>query len=183
MMLVDLQSIMLLRITFESPTKNLLKMLMISMSTYTYTDAIKIIHLQDVEIEQFRKANNIDWLTSPKYPGIQKTHLWLKETCNNKTHCCTAKTADQLLTKVKTIQNKNKSSHKNKKYKKMKMKKWKKAIVCKYECIYVYYLHMYKHPFILIIIDYHRNKWKFYWILFFFLILWAKLLYTTHAIW
>ena len=79
-----------------------------------YTDGIKIIHLQDVEIEQFRKAKDIDWLTTPKYPGIQKTHLWVKETCNNKTHCCTAKTADHLLTKVKTIQNKNKGSHKNK---------------------------------------------------------------------
>ena len=30
-----------------------------------YTDAIKIIHLQDVEIEQFRKEKNIDWLTTP----------------------------------------------------------------------------------------------------------------------
>ena len=53
--------------------------------------------------------------------------------------------------------------------KKMKMKKWKTTIVCKYECVYVYYWHMYKHSFILIIIDYHRNKWIFYCILFFFL--------------
>ena len=40
-----------------------------------YTDTIKIIHLQDVEIEQFRKVKNIDWLTTLKYPGIQNTHL------------------------------------------------------------------------------------------------------------
>ena len=44
-----------------------------------YTADIKIIHLQEVEIEQFRKAKNIDWLTTQKYPGIQKTHLWVKD--------------------------------------------------------------------------------------------------------
>ena len=40
----------------------------IHVQKYTYT--IKIIHLQDAEIEQFRKEKNIDWLTTPKYPGI-----------------------------------------------------------------------------------------------------------------
>ena len=39
-----------------------------------YTDTIKIIHLQDVEVEEFRKVKNVDWLAT-KYPGIQKTHL------------------------------------------------------------------------------------------------------------
>ena len=42
-----------------------------------YTDAIKIIHLQDVGIEQFRKSKNIDWLTTPNYPEIQKTLIWV----------------------------------------------------------------------------------------------------------
>ena len=59
-----------------------------------YTDAIKIIHFQDVEIEQFIKAK-IDWLTTPKYPGIKKIHIWVKKTCDDKVHCLTAKTADQ----------------------------------------------------------------------------------------
>ena len=45
-----------------------------------YTDAIKIIHLQDVEVEEFRKVKNVDWLAIPKYPGIKKTHLWIKDT-------------------------------------------------------------------------------------------------------
>ena len=40
-----------------------------------YTEAIKIIHLQDVEVEEFRKVKNVDWLAIRKYPGIQKTHL------------------------------------------------------------------------------------------------------------
>ena len=40
-----------------------------------YIDVIKIIHLQDVEVEEFRKVKNVDWLATPKYPGIHKTHL------------------------------------------------------------------------------------------------------------
>ena len=44
-----------------------------------YTDAIKIIHLQDVEVEEFRTVKNVDWLATPKYPGIQKTIYGLKK--------------------------------------------------------------------------------------------------------
>ena len=55
-----------------------------AMHVQKYTDAIKIIHLQDVEIEQFRKAKDIDWLTTPKYSGIQKTHIWVKKTFGDK---------------------------------------------------------------------------------------------------
>ena len=85
-----------------------------------YTDAIKIIHLQDVEVEEFRKIKNVDWLATPKYPGIQKTHLWIKETCNDEVHCLTAKTADRPLTEVRIMKQKNKGSHKNKKSKRQK---------------------------------------------------------------
>ena len=94
-----------------------------------YTDAIKIIHLQDAEIEQFRKEKNIDWLTTPKYPGIKKTHIWVKKTCDDKVHCLTAKTADRPLTELRTMKQKNKGSkigikikkrYKNKKSKRRK---------------------------------------------------------------
>ena len=68
-----------------------------------YTDAIEIIHLQVVEIEQFRKEKNIDWLTTSKYPGIQKTHIWVKKTCDDKVHCLKAKTADRPLTELRTM--------------------------------------------------------------------------------
>ena len=68
-----------------------------------YTDAIKIIHLQDVEIEQCRKEKNIHCLTTPKYPGIQKTHIWVKKTCDDEVHCLTAKTADRPLTELRTM--------------------------------------------------------------------------------
>ena len=77
-----------------------------------YTDAIKIIHLQDVKVEDFRKIKNVNWFATPKYPGIQKTHLWIKETCNDEVHCLTAKTADRPLTEVRIMKQKNKGSNK-----------------------------------------------------------------------
>ena len=86
-------------------------------SVQKYTDAIKIIHLQDVEVEELRKVKNVDWLATPKYPGIQKPHLWLKETCNDEVHCLTAKTADRPLTEVRIMKQKNKGSNENKKSK------------------------------------------------------------------
>ena len=92
-----------------------------------YTDAIKVIYLQDVEIEPFRKAKNIDWLTTPKYPGIQKTYIWIKKTCDDKVHCLTAKTADCPLTEVRTMKQKNKGSKIGIKIKKRYKKyKWQK---------------------------------------------------------
>ena len=78
-----------------------------------YTDAIKIIHLQDGE--ESRKVKNDNGLVTFKYPEILKTHLWIKETCNDKIHCLTAKTADRPHTEVRTMKQKNQGSYKNKK--------------------------------------------------------------------
>ena len=68
----------------------------------------------------FRKVKNVDWLATPKYPRIKKTHLWIKAMCNDEVHCLTAKTANRPFTEVRIMKQKNKGSNKNKKSKRQK---------------------------------------------------------------
>ena len=70
-----------------------------------------------MQVEEFRKVKNVDWLVTHKDHGIKKTHIWIKETWHDKVHCFTAKTADHPLIEVKIMKQKNKGSHKNRKSK------------------------------------------------------------------
>ena len=82
-----------------------------------YHACVEKIPLQDVEVEEFRKVKNFDWLVTHKDHGIKKTHIWIKETCHDKVHCYTAKTADRPLIEVKIMKQKKKGSYKNRKSK------------------------------------------------------------------
>ena len=81
---------------------------------------VEKIPLQGVEVEEFRKVKNVDWLVTHKYHGIKKTHIWIKETCHDKVHSFTAKTADRSLIEVKIMKQKNKGSYKNRKSRRQK---------------------------------------------------------------
>ena len=141
MVWVDLSSIILLRIIFESPMMDSFNSNDIAEHVQKYTDAIKKIHLEDVEVEEFRKVRNVDWLTNPKYHGIKKTHYWIKEACNDKVHCFIAMTVDRALTEVKPTNQKNKDCYKNKNLK-GKNKKIKYIERKTFKCIQVMFLYI-----------------------------------------
>ena len=75
----------------------------------TKTEAIKLIHLPDSEVEDFRNLKKIKWDKVPGYNGIQKCHVWQSRLEKNKIRLYTARTANHTLQKVF--------------YKKQKMKK------------------------------------------------------------